>query len=148
MAMEDVSLTEISHGVARLPAEERKKAIYINLQLEFWLMLWEIRAIPVQTLRGYAEDLFLTEPGRGYWNDIGSARVSLKTGARREQLFLRIVNEEYLKAVASIKPHDAVVSIKSRSARDFLRSSTALGVIAAVAGGLAIRGIIRRNRNY
>jgi hypothetical protein len=148
MAMEDVSLTEISHGVAQLPAEDRKKVIYINLQLEFWLMLWEIRAIPVRTLRGYAEDLFRTEPGRSYWRNIGSTRVSLKTGARREQLFLRIINEEYLKVDASIKPCDADVSIKSRRARDFLTSSVTLGVVTAVAGGLALWRIIRRNRNY
>jgi hypothetical protein len=95
MALEDPSLTEISHSSASLSIDERKQTIYINLQLEFWLMLWEIRQLPSDTLRVYAADLLKTDPGRRFWARFGPVRMSSTIGAHKERRFLEIIDDEY-----------------------------------------------------
>src|ERR1035441_7493357 len=65
MALDDPVLMEVSNQLRRLPTHnERRQAIYINLLLRFWLMLWEFDDISEASLRSYAADLFETEPSR------------------------------------------------------------------------------------
>lgn len=145
MAMDDPSLTEISHSAAQRPVEERRVVIYTNFQLEYWRMLWEIHELPASTLRGYAEDMFRTQPGRTYWKEFGVARKSLKTGGRRERSFLRILDEEYEKA-SEFTVSGSPRVLTGSSARDVLPGvSDAIGAAAlAVLCASIVRWFLRR----
>jgi Family of unknown function (DUF6082) len=135
MVMEDPSLMAVSASVARLPTiEERKHSVFVNLQLQFWLMLWDIGGINESALRGYAADLFGTAPGKAFWEEVGSDRMSLSTGARREKRFLEIVNEEYLRnAITQID-----ISEKGEACQIRTHAPNRKRVAFVLAGGLAI----------
>lgn len=134
-ALDDPALMEVSHSISQIPSlEKRKQAVYINLQLQFWLMLWEIGSLPEATLHGYASDLFGTEPGREYWKNFGASRKSLDTGAHGEGRFLQIVNEEYKRLGEPDHDLPEQVTIVNR------KSAIVAGALAGLVTGAALGG--------
>jgi hypothetical protein len=140
MAMDDPSLTEISEGSTQFSSfKERKLMMYVNLQLQFWLMLWEIDNLPENTLRGYLIDLFETGPGRRYWKTFGVPRMSMETGARKEERFFRVVNEEYLRlAKLPLEPPPKVTRFTRNRG---MVPAIATAIISLVVGTAAGRSI-------
>lgn len=147
MAIEDPILAETSYSVAQLPSlKDRKQTIYINLQIEFWLMLWEIDNLPESTLRGYAADLFYGEAGRRYWENFGVSRVTLATGARKERRFFQVINEEFLRLDTTREEPSRDVT---RSTRNKVLPTVIAGAVVVIAAGTAAsRAIKLRNRTH
>ena len=140
-AMDDPDLRETSYSTSEIPSlKEQKQTIYINLQLQFWLMLWEIDNLPEDNLRHYAEDLLKTEVGRGYWRRFGWTRVEFDTGARKEKQFFRIVDEEYQRLAA-------VGQERRPEATSKTRKRTRTPVIASMLIGLAAGTVLGRSIN-
>jgi hypothetical protein len=136
--MDDPALMETSYSIKKVPSiEKRKQTIYINLQLQFWLMLWEIDSLPEATLRGYAADLFSTGPGQEYWKNFAPSRISLATGARGERKFFQIVNDEYQR----LAPHH------HRRTASTIKDNRKLLVIASALIGVAAGAALARSRS-
>ena len=140
MALDDPVLMEVSNQLRRLPTHnERRQAIYINLLLRFWLMLWEFNDISEARLRSYAADLFETEPSRTYWRKIKTQPSLADT--RKERRFTQIVSEEYQNSITSRRPDIPGNDGLSAEPHNVDRSALAglgMGLAAAVALGVAL----------
>ena len=140
MALDDPVLMEVSNQLRRLPTHnERRQAIYINLLLRFWLMLWEFDDISEASLRSYAADLFETEPSRTYWRNIKTQPSLADT--RKERRFTQIVSEEYQNSITSRRPDIPGNDGLSAEPHNVDRSALAglgMGLAAAVALGVAL----------
>jgi hypothetical protein len=139
--MDDPDLRETSYGNSQISSlKEQKQAIFINFQLQFWLMLWEIDNLSEDNLRYYVADLIKTEAGREYWRRFGLARLNFDTGARKEKHFFQIVDEEYqrLAAVGQERCPEATTRTKRR---------TKTTVVASMLIGLAAGTVLGRSIN-
>jgi hypothetical protein len=141
--IEDPTLAETTYGVSQFASpEERKQVVFINLQLQFWLMLWDLGHLPENTLRNYISDVLKTEVGRAYWRVYGTTRSSSTTAARKEAKFLRIVNEEYL--LLSGSTLEQPLDRPDESGRRISALIIAGSLIGLAAGAVLERTIARR----
>jgi hypothetical protein len=149
-AMDDPDLRETSYSTSEVPSlKEQKQTIYINLQLQFWLMLWEIGNLPEDDLRLYAADLLKTEIGRGYWRRFGWARVNFESSSRKEKQFFQIMDEEYRRLAAVGQEHRLEATSKTgKRTRTPVIASMLIGLAAGTVLGRSInmRIISARNR--
>jgi hypothetical protein len=106
--------------------------MYINMQLELWLMLWEIGQLSAGTLRTYATDLLQTSPGRRYWARFGPIRMSSTIGAHRERKFLETINDEYLRLAPEAAGGASALAPKDRSLNYVIAGAALLGVAFAL----------------
>ncbi len=119
---------------------ERRQTIYINLQLQYWLMLWEFNDLRESTLRGYLADLFQSPAGRKYWQVFGETRTSLKTRAHAERHFLEIVSDEY----SRVQRQDDGVRVHRRPNNRGNKFRMVSTVLTSVAVGLLLAVRLRR----
>jgi len=141
LALEDPYLTEVSASVGGLTSvAERRQTIYINLQLQYWLMLWEFNDLRESTLRGYLADLFQSPAGRKYWQVFGETRTSLKTRAHAERHFLEIVSDEY----SRVQRQDDGVRVHRRPNNRGNKFRMVSTVLTSVAVGLLLAVRLRR----
>lgn len=140
--IDDPDLSETSYdsiGISSL--KERKKMVFINLQLQFWLMLWEIDAMPESSLRCHAANVFKTASGSAYWRRFGPTPVA--TGGRREAKFYHIVNEEYQRVAAAMPDQGRYAEALNSTRR--IKTVATVAMLVGVATGMALgRSFITR----
>ena len=103
MAIEHPELLRALGPHGNLSSEKFKQATYLNLWVQFWLMLWQFNDIDEMELRHLAVvDLFSSDIGRESWRLFHSTRSSTAERSRRGKEFYAILGEEYGKIMASI----------------------------------------------
>jgi hypothetical protein len=147
MAMEDPVYMQASRALTSLRTfDEKRQSIFINLEIQFWLMLWEFNEMSESELRVYVADLFGTRVGYRDWEHSGSERA-LNTRSRRQRRFFQIVNQEFEKSDAAkaelasekfMPPHNKA----KRSPRGAL--CFGIGLVALALGGSVIHRILHR----
>lgn len=91
---------------------------YVNLILMHWSHASEHRQVSDDQIRRYASALFESEVPRLYWERHGGLRSNAR---RQDRAFYRIINEEYLKAVAAGPPARPYEPPQQRHRRDDTR---------------------------
>ncbi|WBB86073.1 DUF6082 family protein [Micromonospora sp. WMMC264] len=108
MAIDDAVLMECWGSLTQDPAPERRRQrAYINLILNFWATTWQLGGMPESQLRGLlAADIFATEIGLRFWEQARLTRKIVHAGAQ-PAAFDRIVEDEYLRALAKLRSTEA-----------------------------------------
>jgi MFS family permease len=111
MAMDDASLMECWGSLTQDPdPERRRQRAYINLILNFWAATWHLGGMPESQVRGLlASDIFATEVGLSFWEQARLTRDVVHAGAK-PRMFDRIVEDEYLRALARLRGASAPAS--------------------------------------
>jgi hypothetical protein len=126
--------------VAGLDLEGKRQHLYVRLRINYAAMATEVGVMDESALRGdLLEGLFQGTAGREYWKE---ARHRLMVNTRpATRRFVRIVDEEYRKAVAAGPPVMGRTLEAERKRAIPTRSSTAalLGLSAGVLLGVALR---------
>jgi hypothetical protein len=147
MAMEDPVYMQASRALSPLRTfDEKRQTIFINLEVQFWLMLWEFNDISESELRRYVADLLGTKVGYHDWEHNGEDRT-LNAESRRQRRFFQIINQEFeksgaAKAELASEKFMPFHNKAKRSPRGAL--SLGIGLVALALGGSAIRRILRR----
>ena len=92
MAMQDPLLMQAFHSLSDSDEANRLNA-YVSLLIQNLQMLWDSHDIEEDELRSNLADLLVTEAGRRYWQQFGHVRMALFTDRRRQQEFIRIIDE-------------------------------------------------------
>jgi len=92
MAMQDPLLMQAFHSLSDSDEANRLNA-YVSLLIQNLQMLWDSHDIEEDELRANLADLLVTEAGRRYWQQFGHVRMALFTDRRRQQEFIRIIDE-------------------------------------------------------
>jgi len=92
MAMDDPLLMQAFHSLSDSDEANRLNA-YVSLLIQNLQMLWDSHDIEEDELRANLSDLLVTEAGRRYWQQFGHVRMALFTDRRRQQEFIRIIDE-------------------------------------------------------
>jgi hypothetical protein len=92
MAMQDPLLMQAFHSLSDSDEANRLNA-YVSLLIQNLQMLWDSHDIEEDELRANLSDLLVTEAGRRYWQQFGHVRMALFTDRRRQQEFVRIIDE-------------------------------------------------------
>ncbi len=97
--LEDPSLRPVSPIANAYPGPAWRKSIYLNLMFKYLEMGYEIGYFSETSIRTHTTNYFQIEHAREWW---GRARDDYRPDAhsRRLRRFLRIVDEQYAKAVA------------------------------------------------
>jgi hypothetical protein len=145
LMLDDPVLMQVSHGIQVITDhDERRQAIFINLEIQFWSMLWEFGDLKEGNLRSQAADVFQTDAGSRYWDTFGMRRPEFSNNTRRENRFEDILNEEYQRFKISAGPGQ-----NNRTRDDNtkpLTPSTIIGLaIATVLGGAILRKMTRKS---
>jgi hypothetical protein len=116
---------------------ERRQASYVNLWIQFWLMLWEFGDLGEAELRRVlAAEIFSSTAGRRSWEQFRSIRIR-DSERRRHRRFYDILDQEYEVKVASAEDRRTAVSGVVGSRR--FVTVAAWTVAAAVATGILRR---------
>jgi hypothetical protein len=100
IALEDPLFTQVEPVPDDLDVNTRRLIIYINLQLQFWKMLWDFGELSeVELRRSIAPRLFATPIGQYYWLKFGLRREGLLAATRSDHRFEGIMNEVYRESV-------------------------------------------------
>ncbi|MER7207510.1 DUF6082 family protein [Streptosporangium sp. NPDC000239] len=75
-------------------ADEQRAHMYVNMIVNHWLMMWELRAITEAHLRSVAAVVLAGPMGWRFWTDARRRRL-VSAGTRRERRFNRILDEVY-----------------------------------------------------
>ncbi|MGW4420880.1 DUF6082 family protein [Streptosporangium sp. NPDC004631] len=153
MAMEDPVYRACWGAFFTSENPDRQRAhMYVNMIVNHWLMMWELRAITEAHLRAVSAVVLSGPVGWRFWTDTRKRRT-LSAGTRRERRFNHILDEVYHAVPAPPRdtPHPVPESsLLSRMRRRLTahprgRILLLLGLLAAasVAGGIA-----RRRRRY
>jgi len=89
-----------------------RQGAYLNLIVSYWQRDYQFDGITEYNLRCNLTVLFRGEAARLWWADVGDSR-RVSPGNRRDKRFVRIVDEEFRKAIASGPP---VVPAQAREA--------------------------------
>jgi len=139
--------------------DQKRLMSYINLELQYWAMLWEFGDLSEAELHHHlATGLFATQIGLHYWKLFGSSRLEYIGNTRRQHDFNRLVDEVYRETATSTSIDDRIhhditkVQQGTRWPR-VIKGGIMLGI--AVIGGSLIDRIVfgraqwvRRNSNY
>lgn len=80
--------------------DERRQASYVNLWLQFWLMLWDFGDLSEAELRNVlAAELFSSTAGRRSWERFRGVRIR-DSERRQHRRFYDILDQEYLLAAS------------------------------------------------
>ncbi|MFG1838032.1 DUF6082 family protein [Micromonospora sp. NPDC049175] len=111
MAIDDASLMECWGSLAQEPDPERRRQhAYINLTLNFWASTWQLGGMPESQVRGLlAAEIFATEVGLSFWDQARLTRDVVHAGTKTS-VFDRIVEDEYLRALARLRETSASAS--------------------------------------
>jgi hypothetical protein len=128
-----------------------RQIVFTNLLMIYQLMGYETGVISESSMRGVIlADLFQGEVGRRYWTELGHPRWDRRVSGRQGRRFLRIVDDEYHKAVTAgpptipAAPHSSDHQTPTRiSSRSDWRTPTA--ALAGLATGLLL-GTAMRSR--
>ena len=136
MALDDPLCRQV-YGARAMPENEARLEGYVNLLLEYWVMLWEFGDIQEERLRTFLEELLGSKAGHVYWQKFGSVRLH-EAGTKRERTFQRIADEVYRKLGQSL-PNGT--SMEMHRTRLWSPSGTILGgglLIALIAACVAL----------
>jgi hypothetical protein len=128
--------------------DQKRLVTYTNLLLQYWLMIWEFGDLSEQELRGYiAPDLFGTDAGRAYWEQVGSARLDYAE-TKKARKFEEILDEEYKKVIALVagQPDETVTPNPRRANRSSNPAAVGSVLIGIAVAGVAVRGILKSLR--
>ncbi|MEV4746331.1 DUF6082 family protein [Streptosporangium sp. NPDC049248] len=100
MAMED-PLYRASWGAffTSEDTDAQRAHMYVNMIVNHWLMMWELRSITEAHLRAVSSVVLSGPIGWKFWTDVRERRT-LSAGTRRERRFNRILDEVYRTAPA------------------------------------------------
>ncbi|GAA0969240.1 hypothetical protein GCM10009555_015960 [Acrocarpospora macrocephala] len=130
--------------------EDNQRAhMYVNMIVNHWLLMWELRSITEPHLRAVARTVIEGPIGRKFWEDVRDLRIA-SAGTRREREFNRIIDSEYV-GMAEITP---AVQRPARQdgrsfapdgvhARNIVDRTFVWRILVALGAGLAF-GVIRR----
>lgn len=146
MAMEDPVYMQVWGLGADQSFDERRQTMYINLSIQYWLMLWEFGDISEDELRvAMAADMFASNAGRRDWERHGNLRMKV-ANSRQQRQFFQILNDEYEKTVRK-HPHGSVFrnSIAlDPGPQESSPISTGIMMLASALAGAAIYRAARR----
>ncbi|HEX9538645.1 MAG TPA: DUF6082 family protein, partial [Streptosporangiaceae bacterium] len=149
MAMEDPVYMQASRALSPLRTfDEKRQSMFINLEVQFWLMLWEFNEMSEYELRVFVADLLETRVGYRDWKHNGSDRT-LNARSRRQRRFFQIINQEFEKSGAAKTEltSEKLMPFHNKAKRSPRGPfSLGLGLAALALGGSAIRRILRRLR--
>jgi hypothetical protein len=153
MQLENMPVYRPCWGPVDVPTiEANKQLTYMNLIINYLVMGYEMGIIPGREIRSAMADMFKGEIGRDYWKRARSAWVNAFERRKHGRRFLRIVDEEFQKAIAVGPP------VPSRTYDDFdtwaapFRGSNPArspipGILIAFAGGVIFDAVLRRRRH-
>ncbi|MEU7880084.1 DUF6082 family protein [Microbispora bryophytorum] len=78
--------------------DSQKAHMYVNMIINHWLLMWELRAITETHLREISRTVLEGPIGRKFWHDVRALRIS-STGTHRERRFNRILDAEYQEVI-------------------------------------------------
>lgn len=111
MAVENDDLRQVwrPHFDSGDPTAQRQH-LYTNALISHLAMRWRVGDITEPQLRADAGDILSSEPGQRFWASDQHPRPAVASHKRDEQ-FLRILNEEYEKATAERRLAPAVSGV-------------------------------------
>nr|BFE51407.1 hypothetical protein GCM10017745_48340 [Saccharothrix mutabilis subsp. capreolus] len=140
-------------------ADAQRRHVYVDLMMTYAQMGYETGTLPEPLLRDMLGGVFRGEPGRRYWASAQGSWHSRASERRRDRRFVRVVEDEYRRAIAEgppvagptrTAPAPAVQTSSSSAAEPGpgltrRRSRLAAALATATAGGLAL-AVARRKR--
>lgn len=137
-----------------LDLDGKRQHLFITLRINYALMGYEIGVISERGLRGDTlAGIFRGVAGREYWEETRRFWL-LRTGRNRQtRQFLRIVDEEYTKAVKAGPPIQGRIigpqssPIIRKGDRDIWRMSLG-GTFIGIGAGMLIGILLRRQRHH
>jgi hypothetical protein len=122
---------------------ERRQASYVNLWIQFWLMLWEFGDLSEAELRRVlAAELFSSSAGRHSWERFRSIRIR-DSERRQHRRFYDILDQEYELIVAGAGHGLTAAPHKAGPGRIV---TVIAWTVAATAAGAALWRALRRLR--
>ncbi|MFI7690643.1 DUF6082 family protein [Nonomuraea sp. NPDC049655] len=116
--------------------EEGQRAhLYVNMILNHWLLMWELRSITEAHLREIAATVLAGPIGRDFWRQARTLRTT-SAGSRRERRFNLIIDDVYSEVTAG-----GAAPVAAQAARG--GSSVVVGVGVALALVVVVRRILR-----
>jgi hypothetical protein len=145
LAMGDKIYTGASRALSSSRTfNERRLAIFINLEIQFWLMLWEFNEMSESELRLYIVDLLGTRAGYRHWEVHGRDR-SMNVSNRRQRRFVQIINEEFQQFMKARNTLSGVSSSRAKAKRSLaMPISLGFGLLTVVLARVAVRRVRRR----
>ncbi|MEO3857593.1 DUF6082 family protein [Acrocarpospora sp. B8E8] len=129
--------------------ESQRAHMYVNMIVNHWLLMWELRSITEPHLRAVARTVLEGAIGYEFWRDARSLRTT-SSGTRRERQFNRIIDSEFVKIDRrdAILPPDSDPPLKLSHhegvrARDVVSDNFVSGALVAL-GAALVFGVIRR----
>ncbi|SNS23526.1 hypothetical protein SAMN06264365_11285 [Actinoplanes regularis] len=110
--------------------EYARHEIYANLNMSYWMTIWQLGEIDDGELRRLAARLFQSEISRRWWGRIGATWTGTRNRPQRRR-FLEIVTAEYQAAVAAGDTPAMPVARASRAARGTALTISGLVLVAA-----------------
>ncbi len=121
-----------------------RQNMYLNPIVSHWERDFTLGEDPEHTLRVGLAGLFGGEAGRKWWAEVRDVRLIAAKG-RKGKRFIRVVDEEYKKAVGSGPPRvSARGSQNPANQRDWQRRTIQAQLITAAIGGAILGGTIGR----
>jgi hypothetical protein len=126
MALEDPVLMQALQPLPDFSDDEHKQVVFLNLIVQFWLMLWKFDDIDeIELRRQLAAELFSTPIGRRSWSQYQGARNDTEARRARGRRFYDILDEEYHSATAAYaKPAPSPTTRANESEPDSHRDRT------------------------
>ncbi|MFI9593703.1 DUF6082 family protein [Nonomuraea sp. NPDC052265] len=117
--------------------EEGQRAhLYVNMILNHWLLMWELRSITEAHLREVAATVLAGPIGGGFWRQVRALRMT-SAGSRRERRFNLIIDDVY----SEVTEGGAAAPVVAAPRRG---GSVAVRVGVVLALVVVVRRILRR----
>jgi hypothetical protein len=149
IALDDAPLYLPCWGPLDVPTVEGKQRfLYTNLIMNYLRMGYEIGAFTGSAFHGVLVDIFSGEEGRRYWA-LGRSAWFMQADSRLLRRFVRIVDDEYHRAVAAGPPRHGIDAVGSGSHMRPTQQGKEVGglpadVLLGFASGAILGAVMRR----